>query len=106
MDEAKTPKTFDVIRRIVKIAKPEKIIIFGSYARGETKIDSDIDVLVIKRVKKRRRLAQKIYKGLIGIPVGVDVLVETPERLKILNNTPFYKRILEEGVIAYEKEES
>jgi predicted nucleotidyltransferase len=38
----------DIVRRIVRAAKPEKIVLFGSAARGEMGPDSDYDVLVIK----------------------------------------------------------
>ena len=70
----------EVIRRVVEVASPERIILFGSAARGETGPDSDLDLLVIKRgVEHRRRLAQRIYRRLLGVEVPVDVLVVTPE---------------------------
>ena len=44
----------EIIRRIVKVAAPEKIILFGSAARGEMGPNSDVDLLVIKRGKFHR----------------------------------------------------
>jgi predicted nucleotidyltransferase len=38
----------DIVRRIVRAAKPERIVLFGSAARSEMGPDSDYDVLVIK----------------------------------------------------------
>jgi len=55
-----------IIRRIVETASPEKVILFGSAARGEAGPDSDIDLLVIKSNAHRRRLAQEIYKNLLN----------------------------------------
>jgi len=46
-----------VIRRIVEIAQPEKIILFGSAARGEMGPHSDVDLLVVKSGVHRRKLA-------------------------------------------------
>jgi uncharacterized protein len=70
----------EVVRRIVEVASPERIILFGSAARGTAGPDSDLDFLVIKAgVPHRRRLAQRIYSRLVGLEVPVDVLVVTPE---------------------------
>ncbi len=41
----------DVVRRVVEAAQPDKIILFGSAARGEMGLDSDLDLLVIKGAK-------------------------------------------------------
>lgn len=69
----------DIIQRIVDVAHPEKIILFGSAARGEGGPNSDFDLLVIKRGAHRRRLAQEIYMSLYGVGQAVDVVVVTPE---------------------------
>jgi predicted nucleotidyltransferase len=70
----------DVVQRVIEVARPERIILFGSAARDEAGPDSDIDLLVVKAgVTHRRRLAQEIYSRLVGLEVPVDVLVVTPE---------------------------
>ncbi|CAN5390213.1 hypothetical protein BH24GEM3_BH24GEM3_02430 [soil metagenome] len=70
----------EIVRRVVEVAQPDRIILFGSAARGESGPDSDIDLLVIKSgVEHRRRLAEEIYLELSGIEVPVDVVVATPE---------------------------
>jgi len=70
----------EIIRRIVEVAQPDRIILFGSAARGEAGVDSDIDLLVVKsNVKHRMRLAQLIHISLFGIPASVDVVVVSPE---------------------------
>ena len=60
----------EIVRRIVQVAQPEKIILFGSAARGEMGPHSDVDLLVVKANVHRRRLAQAIYLQLIGVGLG------------------------------------
>lgn len=77
----------EVVRRIVEVASPDRIILFGSTARGESGPQSDLDLLVVKTgVAHRRRLAQRIYKHLLGVEVPVDVLVVTPEDVEAFKN--------------------
>jgi predicted nucleotidyltransferase len=72
-----------LVRRIVEVARPDRIVLFGSAARGEMGPDSDLDVLVVKSgVEHRRRLAQDIYMNLSGVGVGVDLIVLTPEDIE------------------------
>jgi len=72
----------EIIRRIVEVAQPEKIILFGSAVRGEMGPNSDVDLLVVKSGVHRRRLAQAIYMNLIGVGQAVDVVVVTPEDIE------------------------
>ena len=69
----------DIVKAVVRAAKPEKIVLFGSAARGEMGPDSDYDLLVIKGGKfNRRRLLTIIYDQLSDTDVGVDVVLATP----------------------------
>ena len=56
----------DIIRRIVEVADPEKIILFGSAARGEMGRNSDVDLLIIKGGKDELELMALIYGNLRG----------------------------------------
>ena len=77
----------EIIHRIVDLAKPDRIVLFGSSARGEAREGSDIDLLVIKTGDPhRRRLAQEIYVSLIGIPMPIDIIVVTPEDIEELKD--------------------
>ncbi len=78
----------DIVRRIVDVAEPERIVVFGSAAIGQVGPNSDVDVLVIKRVAHRRRLAAEIYTRLIGVGVAVDVVVVTPEDVERFGDSP------------------
>ena len=70
----------EVVRRIVRVAAPERIVLFGSAARGEAGSDRDLDLLVIKPGRYHRgQLTDAIYWSLIGVGQAVDVVVVTPE---------------------------
>jgi predicted nucleotidyltransferase len=68
----------ELVHRIVEVACPRRIVLFGSAARGAMRTDSDLDVLVVvSETSHRRRTAQSIYRRLIGFPMAVDVVVAT-----------------------------
>src|SRR5690242_7416877 len=76
------------LQRLVEAALPDKIILFGSAARGEMGPNSDVDLLVVKGGKfNRRRLTAKIYHHLYGAEAAVDVVVVTPEEVERYRNT-------------------
>ncbi len=76
-----------IIARVVEAADPDRIILFGSAARGELGPDSDIDLLVIKSgVDRRGRLEEKIHMNLFGVGAPVDVVVVTPEDVERLKD--------------------
>jgi transcriptional regulator with XRE-family HTH domain len=69
-----------MIKRIAELFQPEKIILFGSHARGEASPNSDVDLLVIMRVRGSKREAQlRVREALHDIRVAKDVIVSTPE---------------------------
>lgn len=73
-------KLQEIVNRIVEIAHPDRIVLFGSAARGDMTSDSDVDLLVIKSdVKHRGELTEEIYKNLIGVDHAVDIIVVSPE---------------------------
>jgi|SRR2546430_8554188 len=74
----------DVVRRIVAVARPEKIILFGSAARGEMGPNSDLDLLVIKGGRFHRgRLTEAVYSSLHGAGAAVDVVFATPQEIDL-----------------------
>jgi len=78
----------EIIRRIVKVAQPEKIILFGSAARGEMDRHSDVDLLVIKSGQyDQSHLTGEIYMNLHGVGQAVDVIVVTPDQVEKYRNT-------------------
>ncbi|HXL04110.1 MAG: nucleotidyltransferase domain-containing protein [Firmicutes bacterium] len=94
-----------IVRIIVETADPDKIILFGSRSRKGWPEDSDYDILVIKEgIYHRRRLTQEIYRALSGVPVAIDIVLETPERLARYSDTPglVYAEALK-GRVLYER---
>jgi predicted nucleotidyltransferase len=73
----------DIVNRVAKAARPEKIILFGSAARGTMGPNSDVDLLVIKRGRfNRARQEEAIYRSLRGADAPVDVILVTPEEVE------------------------
>ena len=96
----------EIIKRIVEETDPDKIILFGSRARGENKGWSDYDICVLKSdTVKRNNLEKRIYLKLFGVGVAVDIIVETLERFKELKENKFliYREIAKYGRTIYEK---
>ncbi len=94
----------DIVRRIVEAAQPDKIILFGSAARGEMGPDSDLDLLVVKGGKfNRRRVTTNIYRQLRGKGAPVDVVVVTPEEIELYGDSPYLVicPALREGKVVY-----
>ena len=59
----------EIVRRIVALADPDKIIVFGSRARGDHRADSDIDILVIKEsTEPRYKRSRVLYGALANLP--------------------------------------
>jgi predicted nucleotidyltransferase len=75
-----------IIQRVVEVAQPERIILFGSAARDDMGPHSDVDLLV---VKNQSRLVGDIYLHLHGVGQAVDVLVVTPEQMERYRNTHY-----------------
>ena len=70
------------------VTEPDKIVLFGSAARGEMGPHSDLDLLVIKGGKfSRRRLVTDIYSHLAGAGAAVDIIVATPAEVERYRNS-------------------
>ncbi len=91
-------------QRIAREFRPERIILFGSYAYGTPNDDSDVDLLVIlpfdgKPTRKALEILNKTQPR-----ISLDLLVRTPEQVKerLDNQDWFISEILEKGIILYE----
>ena len=94
----------EVVRRVVAAADPDKIILFGSAARGEMGPDSDLDLLVIKSGKFNHwRLLTNIYRGLGGDHAAVDVVLATTDDIQRYGDSPclVLYPALREGKVVY-----
>jgi predicted nucleotidyltransferase len=72
-----------LVHRIVEAVHPERIILFGSAARGDMDSSSDVDLLVIRSGDYHHiEMAQRIYAALGKRQFAVDVTVATPEEVE------------------------
>ena len=94
----------EIVRRIVEVAQPEKIILFGSAARGEMGPHSDLDFLIIKSGAHRRRLSVEIRRSLYGVGASLDLVVATPEDIERYKDSfaLIFKPALQEGLVLYD----
>jgi predicted nucleotidyltransferase len=97
-------QTDDLVTRIVHAAKPNRIILFGSAADTNVSSPRDIDVLVIvENGIHRRQTAQRIYRGLLGFGLPVDVVVATESDVDLYRDSPglVYREALSKGKDLY-----
>ena len=98
------PVLDEIIRRVVEVAEPEKIVLFGSAARGEMGPHSDVDLLIVKAGADALDLMSRIYRRLRGVGAAVDAIVVSPEDVERYRNSHalVIKPALREGRVVYE----
>ena len=100
------PLLEQIVARIVEQAQPEKVILFGSRARGDARSSSDFDILVIKESDEpRARREVPLYRALAGLWADVDIIVYTPEEVWEWSAVPqaFVTTAAREGKVLYER---
>ena len=98
-------KINEIKDKIVREYKPEKIILFGSFAWGEPHEDSDVDLLVVMesnkpRIERQREVLSMMYPS----DVPIDILVHTPRELEESinkNRNLFLEDIVHNGKVLY-----
>ena len=94
----------EVVRRILAVGSPLKIVLFGSRARGQANPNSDLDILVIEESDlPRYKRAARYLRALVGVFPAKDVVVWTPEEVEAWADVPhaFITTILIEGRTLY-----
>ena len=72
-----------VARRIAARFHPERIVLFGSWARGDARPDSDVDLLVVMPVNDSKRARQMAILGALhDIVMATDIVVVTPQEFR------------------------
>lgn len=94
-----------MVQHVVQQFKPEKVILFGSYAYGAPKPESDVDLLVVmntslKEVEQAIQIRQSIRSRM-----ALDLLVHTPEKLaqRLKLGDFFLREITQQGKVLYER---
>jgi predicted nucleotidyltransferase len=97
----------EIADKIGRRFQPERIILFGSYARGDARDNSDVDLLVVSAAPAPRgaRSAPIIRMLAQEYDLPIDVIVRSPAGLQAWRDVPgsFAQRVAEEGVTLYER---
>ena len=99
------PLLEEIVARIRRASRPQRIILFGSRARGEARPNSDYDLLVIQESDEPRyQRAAPLYTALADLPAEVEVLVYTPDEVWEWSGVPqaFVTTAIREGKLLYE----
>lgn len=95
-----------IAKQIVEHYKPEKIILFGSFAYGKPKPSSDVDLLVIKKSNKKKvdRIKEILMHLKSDLPV--EPLAYTPQELqeRLDLGDFFFQDVINKGMVLYEKQ--
>ena len=101
----------DAVGRIVRyaagIARPERIILFGSYAAGKVDLHSDVDLLIVASwTHGRREIQQRIADFAAECALDADVLIRTPaeiEQAQMSGRSCVVSTAMGQGQIVYER---
>ena len=107
MDKSKEKEIRKITKQIKEKYKPEKIILFGSFAYGKPNKDSDVDLFIVKKTKEiRTKRHLKVDRMLLDRAIPLDILIYTPQEIKkrISLGDYFVKNIIQRGKILYAKQ--
>lgn len=96
----------EAVERILAVASPNRIILFGSQARGDADSGSDIDLMVIEPTVENPALeAARLYRAVGWVGIGVDILVYSKPEFSRRSTVPgtVLHQALTEGKVVYER---
>lgn len=87
--------------QVIRLCAPEKILLFGSQAKGTATAKSDIDLCVIASTKDKRSLLTDLYDT--ESDTSIDFLLYTPEEWEhsVADSQSFANKLNREGVVLY-----
>ena len=96
-----------VVKQIAEKFQPERIILFGSYAYGRPRPESDVDLLVVMETPLRNREQAAQIARAIDYHFGLDLLVRRPQQLaeRLALGDFFLQEVIERGKVLYEQVE-
>jgi predicted nucleotidyltransferase len=105
-DKISEPLLQTIVQRLLAAGQPQKIILFGSQARGKVGRDSDYDLLVIENSSQPRYRRAVPYRcALKDLGTSKDIVVWTPQEVAEWQNVSnaFITTVLREGTVLYER---
>ncbi|OPY16513.1 MAG: Nucleotidyltransferase domain protein [Syntrophus sp. PtaB.Bin138] len=110
MAETEESMLEEITTIIVHEMNPEKIVLFGSRARGTAKPESDVDLLIVEKpdapskLSRRQKMA-RLWKVLAPFPVSQDILIYSSAEIEKWESSKNHiiSRALREGKILYER---
>jgi uncharacterized protein len=94
---------FDAVLARLSGYEPERVIVFGSFARNESDEISDIDLVIIKATEDDFFTRIRKVMRLLDLRTSMDILVYTPDEFEKMksNGNAFIETILEEGIVLH-----
>lgn len=96
----------DIVKRIAQFYNPDKIILFGSYAKGNITEDSDLDFILVKDVSlPKHKRGIEVRKLFYGLPVPIDFKIYTTSEYAdgLTNKFSFLSSALKNSKVLYER---
>jgi len=97
-----------VVKQIAENFHPEKIILFGSYAYGKPRPESDVDLLVVMESPLRNREQAAQIARAIDYHFGLDLLVRSPQQVneRLALGDFFLQEVIERGKVLYARSDT
>jgi predicted nucleotidyltransferase len=98
----------DIVNRIASNYKPNKIILFGSYAKGNYTDNSDLDFILIKdTIAPKHKRGLEVRRLFYGLPIPMDFKIYTSSEFsdELSNKYSFLSSAIKESKILYERKD-
>jgi predicted nucleotidyltransferase len=96
-------KEIERIKKILPKLNIEKAILFGSSARGDIGINSDIDLIIIMNTDLKFLDRLDLFYRKLRPNLAIDILVYTPKEFEEIKRSLFGKNVIKDGIILYER---
>jgi len=91
------------IKLLCLLDEVEKVSLVGSFSRGQADLFTDLDILVVMKTDQGILDRLRTLYSLLNLPVDYDLFCYTPQEMEECRNRPFFKQLLANEVILYEK---
>lgn len=94
----------EIVRKIAERFRPQKVILFGSYAYGRPTYDSDVDLLILMETSLRNVEQAVEIRRAVDFPFPADVLVRTPQQIanRLALGDVFLREVISKGIVLHE----